>query len=189
MHLALREIVLWTLMKGSSRPPQDDPLVLGASIALGVASAALASLAAYQRKRRLYVRREGLKQIELDFADQPEVKETIGLILSSSPAGSSNVSSTATFPDVEALADLRRQVEQLRQRADRRRNEVFEVRRVDPALETTLKLSLENLTTRVELIERKTLTRWDVALTAFQLLGGLGLIAATARYLTASGTH
>jgi hypothetical protein len=55
------------------------------------------------------------------------------------------------------------------------RNEIVEVQKIDPVLEATLKVSIENLTKRIEGLEKKQLEKWDVALVLIQVLGAIGV--------------
>ncbi len=105
------------------------------------------------------------------------MQDKIELLVSSSTANSSNVASFTATEYAESLAELRSQIALLSRRVENQRNEIVEVQRIDPVLEATLRLSVENLSKRIEAIERQSISKWDVALILLQLLGGLGVIA------------
>jgi hypothetical protein len=89
-------------------------------------------------------------------------------------AGAATVTSTQ-----EGSEELRSQFGQLAQQVEEHKklkNEIIEVQKIDPVLETTLKVGLENLTKRIEALEKKQLEKWDVALVTFQVLSGIGVI-------------
>ena len=50
------------------------------------------------------------------------------------------------------------------------------MRKIDPVLEATIKASIDNLTKRIEFLEKTRLEKWDVAIVVFQILSGLGVI-------------
>jgi hypothetical protein len=192
IHSQLAEVLLRAaILDGGDRPPRpvgDTLSWLGTALAVvGLVSAMWGLVEATLRKRRLQARKTGLNQLELEFADRSDIRDEVELLVSSSPANSSNVTSRSLTLDAEAFAELRSQIAQLGRRVELQRSEIVEVHRIDPILEATLKLSVENLTKRVDAVERQALTRWDVALVFLQLLGGLGVIVsavfATLKYL------
>jgi septal ring factor EnvC (AmiA/AmiB activator) len=74
-----------------------------------------------------------------------------------------------------ALEELRSQLGTLTEQMAKHRNEIVEVQKIDPVLEATLKVSIENLTKRIEGLEKKQLEKWDVALVLIQVLGAIGV--------------
>ena len=93
------------------------------------------------------------------------------LLVSSSPAVSSNVNPTVVTAEFKTL---REQLESLREQLERNKSEIIEVQTIDPILEATLKLTVENLTKRVDTLENQSLSKWDIAVSVFQVLGALG---------------
>ena len=91
-------------------------------------------------------------------------REDLGLLLSTSP------------PYENAVADFRRQLAAITDRLEKQRNEIAEVQKIDPVLEATLKVGVENLTKRIETLEKKQLEKWDVALVCFALISALGVV-------------
>lgn len=77
-----------------------------------------------------------------------------------------------------AIEELRNQIAVIEQKIQTQRNEIIEVTKIDPVLEATIKASIENLTKRIEFLEKTRLEKWDVALIVLQMLGGLGVIFA-----------
>ena len=76
----------------------------------------------------------------------------------------------------DPLPELRSQLASLTKQVQEHKIEIIEVHKVDPVLEATLRVSIENLTKRIEALEKRQLERWDVALVFIQLLGGIGVI-------------
>ncbi len=62
----------------------------------------------------------------------------------------------------------------------KQKNEIVEVQKIDPILEATLKLSVENLTKRIDTIEEEQLYRWAVALVCSQVIAGCVLVLSAA---------
>jgi len=85
-----------------------------------------------------------------------------------------NVSASTVNAD-QSLAELRAQLGTLTRQVKEHQNEIVEVHKVDPVLEATLKASIENLTRRIETLEKRQLEKWDVALVFIQLLGAIGV--------------
>lgn len=52
----------------------------------------------------------------------------------------------------------------------------MEVAKIDPVLEATIRASIDNLTKRIEFLEKTRLEKWDVAIIVFQVLGAVGSI-------------
>jgi hypothetical protein len=102
-----------------------------------------------------------------------EKSDDLNLLVETSPASSSNVSSAVITTEI---SNLREQLATINAQIERNKNEIIEVQKIDPILEATLKIGLENLTKRVDTLEKNALTKWDVAVVVFQLLGTLGAI-------------
>lgn len=75
-----------------------------------------------------------------------------------------------------AIEELRNQISVIEQKIQTQRNEIVEVTKIDPVLEATIKASIDNLTKRIEFLEKTRLEKWDVAIIVFQVLGGVGMI-------------
>jgi len=91
-----------------------------------------------------------------------------------------------SYSEQEVL-HLRTQLAEVMKRLEKQKNEIVEVQKIDPVLEVTLRASIENLTNRIEALEKGRLERWDVTLVLLQLLGAIGVILGVvlgiARYL------
>ncbi|MGH9500953.1 MAG: hypothetical protein ACRD3L_17580 [Terriglobales bacterium] len=155
------------------KPPRDwnDFIVLG--VLLAISSVVLMFIDSAATVRRLLARQQHVEQVEREFAGQAEIQDEIELLVKSSPAASSNVTSRTLTTDA---AELRDQITFLAQRFEQNRNEIVEIQRIDPVLEATLKLSVENLAKRLDAIEGQLLTKWDVALVFLALIGGLSAV-------------
>jgi len=79
----------------------------------------------------------------------------------------------------DAIADLRLQLDKITQRMEKQRNEIVEVQKIDPALEATLKVSVEYLAKRIDTLESKQLDKWNVALVCAQVIGGVVFVIST----------
>lgn len=87
----------------------------------------------------------------------------------------------ATLPSSrEAVDDLRHQLNELKNLVAKQKNEIVEVQKIDPILEATLKLSVENLTKRIDTLEEEQLDRWAVALVCSQVIAGCVLVLSAA---------
>jgi hypothetical protein len=174
------------LYEGPDRPPHSDPnswLLPMLAVLLGLISIVWASVERRSRGKRLRARQQGVRDIEREFIDRPDIQDKVELLVSSSPASSSIVAAYTPTGDANTLAELRNQISLLGQRIEGQRNEIVEVQKIDPALEATLKLSVENVTRRLDTVERQSLSKWDVALVVLQLFSGLGVIFGIAKYL------
>jgi hypothetical protein len=60
---------------------------------------------------------------------------------------------------------------------------IVKVQKIDPVLEATLKVSVENLARRLDAIEKEKLTKWDVAKVFIALLGVVGVVASVLKLL------
>jgi hypothetical protein len=100
-------------------------------------------------------------------------RESFDLLVSSSPVVSPNASALMASNE---FGILRQQIETLRLQVLENKNEIVEVQRIDPILEATLKLTVENLVKRIDLLETKVISKWDVALIVAQILGTLGAL-------------
>ncbi len=105
----------------------------------------------------------------------PKDAELISLLVSTSTASTSNVTASVAHHD-QAISELRSQLTDLKLQIGQQKSEIVQVQKIDPALEATLKVGIENLTKRIESIERKQLEKWDVALVCAQVIGGVMLI-------------
>jgi hypothetical protein len=76
----------------------------------------------------------------------------------------------------ESLQELRVQLADLAKRVEEHKNEIVEVYKIDPVLEATLKVSIDNLTRRIEVLENRQLERWDVAVVLMQVLAAIGVL-------------
>lgn len=112
-----------------------------------------------------------VEDFEKTFLNQnPSLEENVELLVSSSPIKSSNVSSIVVTSE---LVILQQQLEELRSRVEQSKNEIIEVQQIDPILEATLKYAVENLTKRIDTLEKQSLTKWDVVVVVFQVLTSL----------------
>jgi hypothetical protein len=114
-----------------------------------------------------------LVQGQRPTAYESHVAELLELITKTSTASARTSTVMSTH---EGLQELRSQFDQLAQQVEEHKNEIVEVQKIDPVLEATLKVGLENLTKRIEALEKKQLEKWDVALVTFQVLSGIGVI-------------
>jgi hypothetical protein len=110
---------------------------------------------------------------ELGLTDEKAFQQWLDLIAVSSPAASPNANAVTVSMEIERLKG---QLQQLRQHVIENKNEIIEVQRIDPILEATLKVTVENVVKRLELLEKQCLNKWDVALVVAQILGTLGLL-------------
>ncbi len=93
-------------------------------------------------------------------------------LVSTSPAHSLS----GGVPHEMAIRELRAQVDRISEEVKRKESEIVEVHKIDPVLEATLKGSIDNLTKRIEALEKNLLSKWDVATVVLQLVGGVGVI-------------
>ena len=135
----------------------------------------LRALMAKRERRRLMQTLEQLRPLKILVNGVPVGKESddLNLVIETSPAISSNVSSAVITTEI---SNLREQLATIHAQIERNKNEIIEVQKIDPILEATLKVGLENLTRRVDTLEKNALTKWDVAVIVLQLLGTLGAI-------------
>jgi hypothetical protein len=180
MHSQSQQFIFGSIFWLQDKPPHLDPAWVSTLFVWGLAgaiSAIFGIVIGKRRKERLLERQLAVKQVEREFAGRRDMQDKIELLVSSSTANSSNVASFTATEYAESLAELRSQIALLSRRVENQRNEIVEVQRIDPVLEATLRLSVENLSKRIEAIERQSISKWDVALILLQLLGGLGVIA------------
>lgn len=120
------------------------------------------------------VRKQSEMQLEKFSQIDPPWKGLLGSLISTStaqaPAGIAEGNA--------AIDELRNQISVIEQKIQTHRNEIVEVTKIDPVLEATIKASIENLTKRIEFLEKTRLEKWDVALIVFQVFSGLGVIFA-----------
>jgi hypothetical protein len=111
--------------------------------------------------------RERVKQLEREFSNQPNIQEEIGLLAATSS---------------REIGELRGQIQELRHQVETNRS-IVKVQKIDPVLEATLKVSVENLARRLDAIEKEKLTKWDVAKVFIALLGVVGVVASVLKLL------
>jgi hypothetical protein len=148
----------------------------GAAAVLAAAVSAMMERLRARRDQQTLERARRMRQLAAKFGltDSADVRDNVDLLVSSSLAASgANVSSATMTAEWEVL---RGQIESLRQQMINSKNEIIEVQKIDPILEATLKVTVENLLKRVDLLERQGLSKWDVALVVAQILGTLGLL-------------
>lgn len=136
-------------------------------------------LSAYWKRRRdrtlkiLQARaKEQFEKLLREIAHTPLEENLLGSVLSTSTAQSP----AGVAEGSAALDELRTQISVIEQKIQTHRNEIVEVSKVDPVLEATIKASIENLTKRIEFLEKTRLEKWDVAIIVFQVFSGLGVI-------------
>ncbi len=167
-------------------PPLPEWTGVLSAVEKGLVLASLASifgsiLAGFVRGRLAAIRQaEAKKQVNelvselaVDSRIKSEVEQFFQQVLSTSAAQAP----VSPAEGKAALDELRQQVSDIEKRIQNHRNEIVEVSRIDPVLEATIKASIENLTKRIEFLERTRLEKWDVAIIVFQVLGGLGVIS------------
>ena len=110
-------------------------------------------------RRKAAERAHQLEEIKHSWEQglKPGEKAEYQLLISTSPA--SNVASQTTALGNDAIADLRDQLASLSERVRSQRKEI--VQKIDPVLEATLKISIDNLTQRIEALEKRQLEKWD----------------------------
>jgi len=123
---------------------------------------------AKQSKREILELQSGV-QGQIERLSEQDVA-FVPLVVSTSPA------QTSAEDYRYAITDLRNQLAEVISRLEGRKNEIVEVQKIDPVLEATLKASIENLTKRIEALEKSRLERWDVTLVLLQMLGAIGAI-------------
>jgi hypothetical protein len=123
---------------------------------------------AKQSKREILELQSGV-QGQIERLSEQDVA-FVPLVVSTSPA------QTSAEDYRYAITDLRNQLAEVISRLEGRKNEIVEVQKIDPVLEATLKASIENLTKRIEALEKSRLERWDVTLVFLQMLGAIGVI-------------
>jgi hypothetical protein len=151
--------------------------VLGAFVVLSataiLAERLLQRIAARQTEQNKYALEKAFSQeVERVFTVKSPTavtfrkrdREDLALLVSTSP------------PYENAVADFRRQLAEIKDRVEKQKNEIVEVQKIDPVLEATLKVSVENLAKRIETLERKQLEKWDVALVCFAVLSAFGAL-------------
>ena len=82
-------------------------------------------------------------------------------------------------PTENAIEALSSQLEELKAQILKNKNEIIEVQKIDPVLEATLRVGLENLAERIKAIEEKQLAKWDVSLICGVVISGALLVATT----------
>ena len=150
-----------------------------ATLALTLVSAlaALTGLTAawFTQRTRITKIREAdrkIKEITLELADKFGDMSDLPILVSTSAA---HAPSGVVQHEV-AIRDLRAQVDRISEEVKSKTSEIVEVQKIDPVLEATLKGSIDNLTKRIEALEKNLLSKWDVATVVLQLVGGMGVI-------------
>jgi hypothetical protein len=103
---------------------------------------------------------------------QPVRLPPFDLVLKTSPANSVTVGDNWRGD----VTILRQQLDEINAKIETRKSEIIEVRQIDPVLQATLTLSIENLTKRIDKLEKDTLSKWDVALVVGTVLAGVLLL-------------
>jgi hypothetical protein len=96
--------------------------------------------------------------------------DNIDLVIKSSPAWGWQVKTGST----DEIKALKQQLGELKIKIENQKSEIIQVQKIDPVLETTLRMSVENLTNRIERLEKdaqRALTKWDVAIVAGTMMG------------------
>lgn len=122
-----------------------------------------------EAKKQIEKLRSSLKALEaVPLEERPLVQQVLSTSGAQAPVGIAEGNA--------ALAELRQQISVIEQQVRAHRNEIVEVAKIDPVLEATIKASIDNLTKRIEFLEKTRLEKWDVAIVFFQLFGSLGVV-------------
>jgi hypothetical protein len=105
-----------------------------------------------------------------------KIRKTFGTQLGNSPEHQSFL--PLLFSTSASVDELRQQLNDIAEQVRKQPYEIVETSKIDPVLEATLKASIENLTKRIENLEKNQISKWDAALVSLQLFGGLGAIFA-----------
>jgi hypothetical protein len=99
--------------------------------------------------------------------------KSVDLLLRSSPAWAWHADNTEREGEITVL---KKQIEEIKVKIENHKSEIIEVKQIDPVLQATLTLSIENLTTRIDKLEKDALSKWDVALVVGTVVGGVLLL-------------
>ncbi len=152
----------------------EQSLTLLVATVLGVISAITGFGLAFFRKRRATQLDAKIAKSLSSFASKERTRlEALRkggvlppLVLSTSPAQAPS----GTVEHEAALELLRNQLARIAEQVNTKTGTFVEAPQINPALETSLTLSIENLTKRIETLEKNLLTKWDVV-TVFLALG------------------
>lgn len=156
-----------------------ERFLVGSLAAFAAAYSASSVVNQWKERRRHDQALEAFKAAKDTLREATEVvtnkhfRESLNLVVSSSPAVSPNASALIFRTEMDTL---RSQLQDLNLRVKESKNEIVEVQRIDPILEATLKLTVENLVKRIDQLETKVLGKWDVALIVAQILATLGVL-------------
>lgn len=156
---------------------QHNPLVFAiiASAVTGALAAAWEYVIKRLNLRHMEHSKHEIQELQLKVESQigrlsDQDLALVPLVVSTSPAQASSERNRY------AITELRTQLAEVVDRLEKQKNEIVEIQKIDPVLEATLKASIENLTERIEMVEKSRLERWDVTLVVFELLGAIGAI-------------
>jgi hypothetical protein len=154
--------------------------IIGASVLLFVVGILIGVRAAQRERRAREKTKQRISAFEAELENRyPEVVKDSSRFAPIVVSTSAAQAPSGYLNSESSLADLRRQIFDISDKVEKQRNEIVEVQRIDPVLEATLKAAIENLTKRIEALEKTELTKWDVAVVVLQLLGGIGIIVGT----------
>lgn len=154
-------------MAGSKVTPEVSLPILPCWVSLVAFLAA--AYANYLRLRTLRAKqakaKDEVEQLRKSYIDEFALDwHLVGQVLSTStaqaPAGIAEGNA--------AVEELRKQISVIEHQIQTHRNEIVEVSKIDPVLEATIKASIDNLTKRIEFLEKTRLEKWDVALSFFR---------------------
>jgi hypothetical protein len=134
------------------------------------------SLKDQAKRERAKVNTE-IERIQVNLQDKITVLEKENISLIPLLVSTSTAQAPSGFVQREAaIAELQQQLTQFSEELQKKKSEIVEVKTIDPIVQATLISGIENLTKRIEAIEKNVLTKWDVATVVLQLLGGFGVI-------------
>ena len=104
-----------------------------------------------------------------NVVDTPEKAELLSLLIAHARAGSD-----------DAIVQMQGQLETLKEEIAKQKNEIVEVQKIDPVLEATIRVGMENLTERIRTLEAKQLGKWEVAVVCGTVIAGIALVLGAA---------
>ncbi len=145
------------------------------TIVLGLISVLMAvGLRLYRARKGIQFRAKITEELSRVRSEEQARLEALGkqgivpsLVLSTSTAQAPS----GTVEHDAAFDLLRNQLARIAEQFDKKRDSFVEASQINPALEATLTVSIDNLTKRIETLEKNLLTKWDVV-TVFLALGG-----------------